>query len=235
MTEKDTIVLAEFTNTTGDAVFDDTLRQGLAMQLQQSPFLSLISEERIRKELALMQQPADARLTSRLGRDVCVRTGSAAVLDGSIASLGNQYVIGLRATNCSTGAILADEQAQAARKENVLGTLSQMAIRFRTRVGESLATIEQHSTPLVEATTPSLEAWKAFSIASNTYYTHDAAAALPLFERAVAIDPDFALAYARLGIHYSNVRESRLARENTLKAYRLRDRVSDVERFAIDT
>jgi hypothetical protein len=179
-----------------------------------------------------MQQPPDARLTPEIAHDVCVRTASAAVLDGSIAMLGSQFVLGLRATNCATGAIPADDQAEAARKEDVLATLSQMASRFRTRVGESLTTIEQHSTPLVEATTPSLEAWKAFSIASNASYTRGAAGALPLFERAVALDPDFALAYARLGIHYSNVRESTLTRENTLKAYRLRDRVSDVERFA---
>ena len=231
LTDKDTIVLADFANTTGDPVFDETLRQGLAVQLQQSPFLSLVSEERIRKELGLMQQPPDARLTPDIAQDVCVRTASAAVLDGSIAMLGSQYVLGLRAKNCTTGDILADEQAQAARKEDVLGALSQIASRFRTRVGESLATIEKHSMPLEEATTPSLEAWKAFSTASKVYYSTGAAAALPLFERAVAIDPDFAIAHARLGIHYSNLGESTLARQSTLKAYRLRDRASDVERF----
>ncbi len=235
LTDKDTIVLAEFINSTGDPVFDDTLRQGLAVQLQQSPFLSLISEERIRKELTLMQQPPDARLTSQLAQDVCVRTSSAAVLDGSIASLGTQYVIGLRARNCTTGDILADEQAQAARKEDVLASLTQIAIRFRTRVGESLTTIEKHSKPLEEATTWSLDAWKAFSTASTVYYSSGPRAALPLFKRAVEIDPDFALAHARLGIHYSNLGESTLARQSTLKAYQLRDRASDVERFWIDT
>ena len=148
LTDKDTIVLAEFTNTTGDPVFDDTLRQGLAVQLQQSPFLSLISDERIRRTLPLMNQPADARLTPDIAQGVCVRTGSAAVLEGSIAALGSQYVLGLRAKNCTTGDILADEQAQAARKEDVLSALSQMATRFRTRVGESLATIEKYSRPL---------------------------------------------------------------------------------------
>ena len=151
-------MLADFTNTTGDPVFDDTLRQGLAVQLQQSPFLSLVSDDRIRRTLAMMKQPPDARLTPDIAQAVCVRTGSAAVLEGSIASLGSQYVLGLRAKNCTTGDILADEQAQAARKEDVLGTLSQIATRFRTRVGESLATIEKHSMPLEEATTPSLEA-----------------------------------------------------------------------------
>jgi eukaryotic-like serine/threonine-protein kinase len=235
LTDRDTIVLADFTNTTGDPVFDETLRQGLAVQLQQSPFLSLVSEERIRKELTLMQRPPDARLTSQLAQDVCVRTASAAVLDGSIASLGTQYVIALRARNCSSGDILADEPAQAVRKEEVLGALSQIAIRFRTRTGESLATIEKHSMPLEEATTSSLEAWKAFSTASRAYQSGDASAALPLFKRAVAIDPNFAIAYARLGIHYSNVGEWTLARENTLKAYRLRDRASQVEQFLINT
>ena len=235
LTDRDTIVLGDFTNTTGDPVFDEALRQGLAVQLRQSPFLSLISEERIRKELRLMQQAPGARLTPDVAHGLCVRTASAAVLDGSIAMLGSQYVLGLRAKNCTTGDILADEQTQAARKEDVLGALSQIASRFRTRVGESLATIERHSMPLAEATTPSLEAWKAFSTASRVYYSSDAAAALPLFERAVAIDPDFAIAHARLGIHYSNVGEWTLARQSTLKAYRLRDRASDVERFYIDT
>ena len=164
-----------------------------------------------------MKQPPDARLTSQLAQDVCVRTASAAVLDGSIATLGSHYVLGLRAKNCTTGDILADEQAQAARKEEVLGALSQIAIRFRTRVGESLATIEKHSMPLEEATTSSLEAWKAFSTASRAYYLGDAETAIPLFKRAVAIDPDFAIAHARLGIHYSNVAEWRLARESTLE------------------
>ena len=169
LTDKDTIVLAEFTNTTGDPVFDDTLRQGLAVQLQQSPFLSLISEERIRRTLPLMNQPADARLTPDIAQGVCVRTASAAVLEGSIAALGSQYVLGLRAKNCTTGDILADEQAQAARKEEVLSALSQMATRFRTRVGESLATIEKHSRPLAEATTPSLDALKAYSAAMKEF------------------------------------------------------------------
>ena len=145
LTDKDTIVLADFANTTGDAVFDDTLRQGLAVQLQQSPFLSLVSEDRIGKTLALMQQPPDARLTPEIAQGVCVRTASAAVLDGSIASLGSQYILALRAKNCSTGDILADEQAQVARKEDVLGSLSRMATQVRGRLGESVATIEKYS------------------------------------------------------------------------------------------
>ena len=166
---------------------------------------------------------------------MCVRTGSAAVLEGSIAALGSQYVLGLRATNCTTGDILADEQAQAARKEDVLSTLSQIATRFRTRVGESLATIEKHSTPLEEATTPSLEALQAYSAGWKAAIVRLAVRALPLFQRAVAIDPDFAMAHAQLGFRYSIMGESALARQSLLKAYQLRHRASDVERFYIET
>jgi eukaryotic-like serine/threonine-protein kinase len=233
LTDKDSIVLAEFSNTTGDPVFDETLRQGLAVQLQQSPFLSLVSDERIRRTLPLMNQPADARLTPDVAQVVCVRTGGAAVLEGSIAALGSQYVLGLRATNCAAGDILADEQAQAARKEEVLSTLSQMATRFRTRVGESLATIERYSTPL-EATTPSIEALQAYSAGMKAAFS-GSVRALPLFQRAVAIDPDFALAHAHIGFRYSGMGESALARQSLLKAYQLRNRASDVERFYIET
>ena len=206
LTDKDTIVLAEFTNTTGDPVFDDTLRQGLAVQLQQSPFLSLVSDERIRKNAAV-DEPAGgcAADSRRLRRVVCVRTGSAAVLEGSIAALGSQYVLGLRAKNCATGDILADEQAQAARKEDVLSTLSQMATRFRTRVGESLATIEKYSTPLEEATTPSLRSAEGLQRRDESVaVVRLARRALPLFQRAVAIDPDFAMAHAQVGFRYSS-------------------------------
>jgi tetratricopeptide (TPR) repeat protein/predicted Ser/Thr protein kinase len=234
MTARDTIVLADFVNRTGDPVFDDTLRHGLAVQLEQSPFLSLISDERIRRALPLMNQPANARLTPDVARVVCVRTGGAAVLQGSIAALGSQYVLGLRATNCATGDILADEQAQASRKEDVLGTLSGMATRFRTRVGESLATVERYSTPL-EATTPSLEALQAHSAGFKAALAGSSARALALFQRAVAIDPDFALAHAHAGFRYSVMGESALARQSLLKAYRLRHRASEAERFYIET
>ncbi|MGH9720162.1 MAG: protein kinase domain-containing protein, partial [Bryobacteraceae bacterium] len=215
LTDTDTIVLADFTNRTGDAVFDDTMRQGLAVQLQQSPFLSLISEERIRRTLSLMNQPPDARLTPDIAHGVCVRTGSAAVLEGSIAPLGSEYVLGLRAKHCTTGDILADEQAQAARKEEVLSTLSQIATRFRTRVGESLATIEKHSTPLEEATTPSLEALKAFSIGRD-FAAFSWERRLPLFQRAITIDPEFAMAHALVGFGYSTMGESALGRQSLL-------------------
>jgi hypothetical protein len=234
LTDRDTIVLGDFTNTTGDPVFDDTLRQGLAVELQQSPFLSLISEERIRRTLRLMNQPADARLTPDLAQGICARTGSAAVLQGSIAALGSQYVLGLRATDCTTGDILADEQAQAARKEEVLSALSQTATRFRTRVGESLATIEKHSTPLREATTPSLDALKAFSTGSDlAVFVWEKR--LPHYQRAIAIDPEFAMAHAQVGFGYSTIGESTLGRQSLLKAYQLRHRASDVERLNIET
>ena len=203
LTDKDTIVLADFVNKTGDPVFDGTLRQGLTVQLEQSPFLSLISDERIRKALGLMGQPADAPLTPKIAREVCERTASAAVLEGSIARLGSQYVVGLRATNCRTGELLDEEQVQAARNEDVLTALTRIASKFRTRVGESLATIKSHDTPLDEATTPSLEALKAYSAAVKVNLATGAAATpLPLFKRAVEIDPNFAIAHAYLGLLY---------------------------------
>ncbi len=234
LTDKDTIVLADFTNTTGDPVFDGTLRQGLAVQLEQSPFLSLVSEERIQQTLRLMGRPADARLTPELAKEICERTASTAVLEGSIASLGSQYVLGLRAKNCGTGDVLDEEQVQAARKEDILNALSQIASKFRTRVGESLSTVEKHSTPLAEATTPSLEALKAYSAALKVVFsTSDEAAAVPLFQRAIEIDPKFATAYAFLGRTYADIGESVLSAENTRKAYQLRDHASDAERLLI--
>jgi eukaryotic-like serine/threonine-protein kinase len=233
LTDKDTIVLADFSNTTGDPVFDGVLRQGLSVQLGQSPFLSVVSDERVRQRLQLMGQPADAAFTPQLAKDVCERNGSAAVLEGSIASLGSQYVLGLRAKNCTTGDLVFDEQAQAGTKEAVLDVLSRMASNFRTRVGESLASVEQHSTPLPEATTPSIEALKAYSTALKMFFSSGAAAAVPLLKRAVAIDPGFTVAHATLGITYSDLGESVLSMESTIKAYQLRDRASDRERFFI--
>jgi|SRR5271157_646235 len=233
LTDKDTIVLADFINKTGDPVFDGTLRQGLAVQLEQSPFLSLVSDQRIQQELGLMGQPADARLTPEFGKDICERTASAAVLDGSIAPLGSQYVLGLRARNCRSGDILDEEQAQAARKEDVLNALSQIASKFRTRVGESLATVQKHDTPLEEATTPSLEALKVYSRAMKVVFSTGSAAAVPLFKRATEIDPKFAMAYAFLGRTYGDMGESELAAESTGKAWQLRDRATDSEKFFI--
>ena len=163
LTEKDTIVLADFDNKTGDPVFDDTLRQGLSVDLQQSPFLSLISDQQVQQTLARMGQPKETRLTSDVAQQICERTASVVVLEGSIAALGSQYVLGLRARNCNTGSVLSQEQIQAARKEDVLNSLSEIVRKLRTRLGESLATVEKHSTPLADATTSSLEALKVYS------------------------------------------------------------------------
>jgi DNA-binding winged helix-turn-helix (wHTH) protein/predicted Zn-dependent protease len=233
LTDKDTIVLADFANSTGDPVFDDTLRQGLALQLEQSPFLSLISDERTQQMLKLMAKPGGTRLTPELSREICERTASAAVLDGSIASLGSQYVLTLRAKECRSGDVLDEEQVQTARKEDVLNALSQIASRFRTRVGESLSTVKSHDTPLAEATTPSLEALKAYSAGWQASFSSGSAAAVPFLKRAIEIDPNFASAYAALGRMYGDIGESALSAKNIGKAYELRDRASDQERFFI--
>ena len=234
LTDKDTIVLAEFSNTTGDPVFDETLRQGLAIQLAQSPFLRLIPDERLQAMRLLMGLAADAPLTPQVARAACERTGSAAVLEGSISSLGTSYVVGLRAKNCRDGAVLDEEQVQVARKEDVLSALSRIAVTFRTRVGESLATVEKHSTPLAEATTPSLEALKAYSQALKVLASDGDFAATPLFKRAVAIDPQFAIAHARLGLAYFSNGETILSAESFATARQNRQRASDQERFFID-
>ena len=234
LTDKDTIVLADFDNKTGDPVFDDTLRQGLSVELQQSPFLTLISDTKVQQTLALMGQPKDARLTPEMAQQICERTASAAVLEGSIARVGSQYVLGLRAKNCNTGNILDQEQAVAAKREDVLNSLSEMSRKFRTRVGESLSTVEEHSTPLAEATTPSLEALKAYSTGTKVALSSGNAAAIPFYRRAVEIDPKFAMAYANLGLRYSGIGESVSSAESTTKAWQLRERVSDREKFFID-
>jgi serine/threonine protein kinase/tetratricopeptide (TPR) repeat protein len=234
LTDTDTIILADFENKTGDPVFDDTLRQGLSVELQQSPFLELISDQQVQQTLALMARPKDARLTPEVAREVCERTGSAAILEGSIASLGSQYVLGLRARNCNTGNILDQEQIQAAKREDVLNSLNQIGRKFRTRVGESLATVEKYSTPLDEARTPSLEAAKAYSTGKKVNITAGSAASIPFYRRAVEIDPQFAMAYATLGIAYSDIRESLLSAESATRAWQLRERATNREKFFID-
>ncbi len=233
LTDKDTIVLADFENKTGDPVFDGTLRQGLAVQLDQSPFLSLVSEERIQHVLTLMNRQPDTRLTAQLAKEVCERAGGAAVLDGSIDPLGTRYVLGLRARSCRTGDVLDEEQEQAEKKEDVLNKLSQVATRFRTRIGESLAMVQQHDAPLAEATTPSLDALKAYSTAQKVWRSSGPAAALPHFQRAIELDPQFAMAHAWLGLVYADLWEPLLAAQSANKAYELRNRISDPERFFI--
>ncbi len=221
-----------FRNTTGDPVFDATLQQGLLVQLQQSPFLSLVAEDRIRQTLALMGRQAGDILTDDLAREVCERTGSSAVLEGSIARLGTRYVLGLTAKSCS-GNLLYAGQIQAARKENVLDALSQMARTFRQGAGESLAVIRQHDTPLAEATTPSLDALKAYSTARKLAFSASFSSAVPLLLRAIELDPRFAMAHAFLGRVYADIGDSMLSAESTRRAYELRDRATEQERFFI--
>lgn len=233
LTGKDTLVLADFANSTGDPVFDGALRQGLAAQLEQSPFVTVLSEERIRHTLRLMEQP-DARLTPEVARVICERTGSAAVIEGSIARLGSRYVLGLHVESCrGAGQLLDEQQAEANRKEDVLNVLDRIASKFRARVGESLRTIQMHDMPLAKVTTPSLEALKVYSAAWKVAFSNGSASAVPLVKRAVEIDPRFAMAYAYLGRLYGDIGESKLSGESTGQAYKLRDRVSDPERFFI--
>ena len=234
LTEKDTIVLADFDNKTGDTLFDDTLKQGLFVQLEQSPFLELVSENKVNQTLKLMGRPAGDRLTPEVAREVCQRTGSKAMLTGSIAGIGSQYVIGLKAVNCDTGDVLAGSQEQAAGKEAVLKSLDSAAVSLRSKLGESLSSVQKHATPVEEATTQSLEALKAYSLGLKTRSTKGDTAALPLFKRAVELDSKFAMAYRSLAVVYSTLNEIGRSAENARKAYDLREKVSERERFSIE-
>jgi serine/threonine protein kinase/tetratricopeptide (TPR) repeat protein len=234
LTEKDTVVLADFTNTTGDSVFDGALRQGLSSQLEQSPFLNLLSDERIAQTLPLMAQPKDARLTHDLARDVCQRTASAATIEGSISNLGSQYVVGLKAVNCHNGDQLAQEQTTANGKEQVLKALGDTATKIREKLGESLASLQKFDAPPESVTTASLEALQSYGLGYQTMTVKgDFAAAVPLFLHATQLDPNFAMAYARLGTNYNNLGEESRAIESLHKAYDLRERASERERFYI--
>src|SRR5271169_4099992 len=225
LTDKDTIVLADFTNTTGDTVFDGTLRQGLSVQLEQSPFLSIVSEQRIQQTLQMMGQKRDAKLTPDIARELCQRTASAVVLDGSIAQIGTQYLLTLKAINCVSGESLASTEAQANDKNRVLDALGKTAADIRNKLGESLTTVRKFDTPLQQATTSSLEALQAYSLGCKTEIgENNSAAAVPLFERAIRLDPNFAVAYSELGFSHSNLGESKLASENMRKAFELRER-----------
>jgi eukaryotic-like serine/threonine-protein kinase len=236
LTDKDTIVLADFDNKTGDAVFDGTLRQGLSVQLEQSPFLSIISDQRIQQTLQMMGQKPDAKLTLEIARELCQRTESTAVLHGSIASLGSQYVLGIQATNCHTGDVLAEEQATAANEEQALKALGGAVTKLRAKLGESLNSVQKFDTPIEQATTPSLEALQAYSAGRKIMVGKgDSAAAAPFFNRAIQLDPKFAMAYAALGNAYSNLAEMGVAADNIRKAYELRGSVSDREKFYIES
>src|SRR6202050_5594422 len=236
LSDKDTIVLAEFANTTSDPVFDGTLRQGLSAQLDQSPFLSLISDERIARTLTLMAKPKDARLTPDIARDVCQRTASAATIEGSVSSLGSQYVLGLKAVNCRTGDLLAQEQVTASGKEQVLNALGDAATKLRAKMGESLASVRKYNALPENVTTPSLEALQAYTLGKQTMdVANDYAAAIPLFERAVSLDPNFAMAYLRVAQSYQPLSENDRCAENARKAYALRERVSESEKLGISS
>jgi eukaryotic-like serine/threonine-protein kinase len=235
LTDKDTIVLAEFTNMTGDAVFDGSLREGLSVQLEQSPFLSLISEQKIQQTLQMMGQKPDVKLTSQIARELCQRTASAAVLDGSIAQIGTHYLLTAKAVNCENGESLASTQAQASDKNHVLDALGKTASEIRSKLGESLSTVQKLDTPLEQATTSSLEALKAFSAGARLQGTTGDAAAIPSYKLAIESDPKFALAYVRLGISFTSIGEPSVGAGYTRKAYELRDRASEPEKYFIST
>ncbi len=234
LTAKDTVVLADFANTTGDPVFDDTLRQGLSTELEQSPFLNLLSDQRISHTLALMTQPRDARLTAELAREVCQRTGSAAVLNGTIAQIGTRYLLTLKAANCFTGETLASTEAEAHDKNQVLDALGTIGSDIRRKLGESLATVEKYDVTLREATTPSVEALRAFSLGERFLYQGDNAS-VPYFQGALELDPNFAMAYMQLGIAWMWEGEPGRARESFAKAFSLREHTSEREKLQIDS
>jgi eukaryotic-like serine/threonine-protein kinase len=233
LTDKDTVVLADFVNTTGDPVFDGTLRQGLSVQLEQSPFLNLLSDQRIEQTLSLMALPKDTRLTSERARQVCQRTASAAVLSGFIAQVGTRYLLTLYAVNCSNGDQLTSAQAQASDKNHVLDALGRMTTEIRTRLGESLASVQKLDTPLENVTTPSLEALQAYSLGHQAEILGQGSEAVSFYQRAIALDPKFAMAYVGLGIIYFNGDETARAAENIEKANQLRERVSEREKLGI--
>jgi len=235
LTDKDTIVLSDFTNTTGDSVFDGTLRQGLAVQLEQSPFLSIVPEQQIEQTLRQMGKPTDTKLTPEIARELCQRTQSAAVLGGSISQIGTEYLLTLKAINCASGKSLTSAEAQADDKSHVLDALGRVATEIRNKLGESLSTVQKLDTPLEQASTTSLEALQAYSLAVKATRGGEYAAALPLFQRAIQLDPSFALAYSSLGITYGNLGNRSQARENISKAFDLRERASEQEKFLIES
>ena len=235
LTDKDTIVLADFTNTTGDAVFDGALKQALTIQLLQSPFLSILPEQRVHEILQQMGRSADDPVGKSVGREVCQRASVKAMLAGSIASLGTQYVVGLDAVNCQTGDLLASEQVQAENKEGVLKALGKAATSVRQKLGESLSSVQKYATPVEEATTSSLEALKSLTQGDKDYDQGRQLEAIPRYERAIELDPNFALAYSTLAGVYGNLGESDRAMEYQQKAYNLRDRVTEHEKFMLTT
>jgi eukaryotic-like serine/threonine-protein kinase len=233
LTEKDTIVLADFTNTTGDAIFDDTLKTALNVSLRQSPFLNVLSDSEVAKTLQQMTRPAATKLTPEVARELCQRAGSKVYIAGSIGSLGTEYVLGLKAVNCRSGDTLAQEQVTAASKEKVLDTLGEAASKLRGELGESLATVQKLDVPLAEATTSSLEALQAYSLGLKAYTEKGPAAALPYYQRAIELDPNFAMGYNAVGDDYFSLGELGRASEYDTKAFQLREHASEREKLSI--
>jgi eukaryotic-like serine/threonine-protein kinase len=235
LTEKDSIVVADFTNTTGDPIFDGTLRQGLSAQLQQTPFLSFVSPDQIAETLRFMEKPPDTRLTKEVAREICQRANATTEIDGSIAALGNQYVLDLNAINCSSGQALAEEQVTADGKERVLPALGTAASQLRKKLGESTTSLHAYNTPLDKVTTPSIEALQAWGLANQAILNGDLRSAASSLQRAVSLDPNFAVAYSTLATVYTGLGEETLSIENAKKGYQLRDRASDREKFSIES
>jgi eukaryotic-like serine/threonine-protein kinase len=235
LTEKDSILLTDFVNTTGDAVFDGTLKQALAVQLEQSPYLNVFPQEKVRDTLRFMGRSPDERVTPDLARDICQREGIKAVLNGNIATIGSQYVVGVDAVNCKTGDSLAREQVEVDKKEQVLGAVGKAASSLRGKLGESLASVQKFDAPVEEATTSSLEGLKAFSLGEAERDKGSELTAVPFYKRAIELDPNFAVAYARLGQSYDNIGQTELAIENTKLAFERRERASELEKLYIST
>ncbi|MFY9527606.1 MAG: protein kinase, partial [Candidatus Acidiferrales bacterium] len=233
LTDKDTIVLSDFANSTGDAVFDDTLKTALSVSLRQSPFLNVLSDSEVAKTLQQMTRPVSTKLTPEVARELCQRAGSKAYLAGAIGSLGSEYVLELKAANCQNGDTLAQEQVTAASKEKVLDALGEAASKLRGELGESLATVQKFDVPLEQATTSSLEALKAYSLGQKAHTEKGSAAALPYHQRAIELDPNFATGYSAMASDYFNLDEVDRARENYTKAFQLRQRASERERLTI--
>jgi serine/threonine protein kinase/tetratricopeptide (TPR) repeat protein len=233
LTEKDTIVLADFANNTGDAIFDDTLKTALSVSLRQSPFLNVLSDSEVAKTLQLMTRPASTKLTPEVTRELCQRAGSKAYIAGTVGGLGSEYVLGLKAVNCQSGDMLAQEQVTAASKEKVLDTLGEAASKLRTELGESLATVQKYDVPVEQATTSSLEALKAYTLGENAQREKGYAAALPYHQRAIELDPNFAMGYWAVGNDYFSLAELGRASEYFTKAFQLREHASEHEKLTI--
>jgi DNA-binding winged helix-turn-helix (wHTH) protein/tetratricopeptide (TPR) repeat protein len=233
LSEKDTLVLTEFDNTTGEAVFDNALKQALSLDLEQSPFLNVLSDEKVTEQLRFMGLPPDTRLSGNVARQVCQRSGSKAMIVGSISGIGGSYEVGLHAIDCASGDTLASAQAEAGSRKQVLSALGKATSQMRAKLGESLASVQKYDLPVEQVTTSSLDALKAYSLGVKMHNTQGYAAAIPYFKSAIDLDPNFAMAYARLGTEYENINQPTLAAENVTKAYQLRDRTSEREKLYI--